>query len=135
MESSNTTRALCVAKLTLASRTPSSFLSVRSLRAAHEAQCIPDMLNVAVFMECLLGRILALAIEQVVVSPLAITHHPAKRFQPPTQSPILVGRGHKLLQFIANVSKTNTVAMNCKSLCPRPTSMGDCVGGWKRLAG
>src|SRR5260370_3644909 len=54
--------------------------------------------------------ILALAIEQVVVSPLAITHHPAKRFHPPTQSPILVGRGHKLLQFIATVFVFDTFA-------------------------
>src|SRR6266567_8082352 len=50
-DSSNTTRALCVAKLTVASRTPLSFLSVRSLRAEQEAQCIPAMLNVAVFMD------------------------------------------------------------------------------------
>jgi hypothetical protein len=33
---------------------PVSFLSVRSFRAAQEAQCIPAMLNVAVFMEKLL---------------------------------------------------------------------------------
>src|SRR5580704_10977089 len=49
-ESSYSTRALWVAKLTVAPRTPASFLRVRSLRAAQEAQCIPVILNVAVVM-------------------------------------------------------------------------------------
>src|SRR5258708_2886266 len=51
-ESSYSTRALRVAKLTVAPTTPSSFLSVRSLRTAHEAQCIPAILNVAVVIDC-----------------------------------------------------------------------------------
>src|SRR5258708_16869280 len=48
--SSNSTRALCVAKLTLALNTPASLPRTRSLRAAQEAQCMPPMLKVAVFI-------------------------------------------------------------------------------------
>src|SRR5215213_6908427 len=48
--SSNTTRAPCVPRLTLTSRTPESFFRVRSFRAEHDAQCIPPMLKVAVFI-------------------------------------------------------------------------------------
>src|SRR5712671_2445386 len=59
-DSSNTTRALCVSKLTVASRTPLSFLSVRSLRDEQEAQCIPAMLNVAVFMDSFLNHVVIL---------------------------------------------------------------------------
>jgi hypothetical protein len=45
---SNSTRALLVAKLTLALTTPGSLFSVRSLRAAQEAQCMPPMANVVI---------------------------------------------------------------------------------------
>src|SRR5687767_3971700 len=50
MASSNSTCALCVARLTLAWRTPGSFFRLRSLRAEQDAQCMPPMVNVAVFI-------------------------------------------------------------------------------------
>src|SRR5688500_13310650 len=54
--SSNCTRALCVPRLTVALRTPGNLLSMRSLRAEQDAQCMPPMLKVAVFMAPFLAR-------------------------------------------------------------------------------
>src|SRR5260221_5700678 len=53
---------------------------------------------------------LASGLEEMVVSPLAITHYPAKRLQPPTQSSILVWGGYRLTQFVAAVFVFDTFA-------------------------
>src|SRR5260370_17186739 len=49
-------------------------------------------------------------LEEVIVSPLAITHYPAKRLQPPTQSSILVRGEYRLTQFVAAVFVFDTFA-------------------------
>jgi hypothetical protein len=53
---------------------------------------------------------LASGLEEVVVSPLAITHYPAKRLQPPTQSSTLVWGGDRVTQFVAAVFVFDTFA-------------------------
>src|SRR5260370_25103292 len=49
-------------------------------------------------------------LEEVIVSPLAITHYPAKRLQPPTQSSILVWGEYRLTQFVVAVFVFDTFA-------------------------
>src|SRR6266436_3843153 len=63
-------------------------------------------------------------LEEVVVSPLAITHYPAKRLQPPTQSSILVWGGYRLTQFVAAVFVFDTFDPPCR--------LQDRVGGDRR---